>query len=125
MKHDTLSPKQIAALPYIVAAPNLSRAAELAEIGRSTLHRWMQDDEFRSNLEQLRDESSELDASELRGLMLKAVVVLADALNHPSPTIGIRAARVTLESAFKANDYRELQRRVDLIDEAFLLSRST
>ena len=87
MKDNNLSPKQIAALPYIVAAPNLSRVAELAEIGRSTLHRWMQDDEFRSNFEQLRDESSELARTELRGLMLKAVVVLADALNHPNPTM--------------------------------------
>lgn len=37
----SLTPKQLAALPYLVAAPNLSKALELAEIGLTTLYSWM------------------------------------------------------------------------------------
>ena len=120
----TLRPKQIAALPYIVAAPNLSRGAELAEIGRATLYRWMEDDEFRSNLERLRDEAADLARAELRGLMLKAVIVLAEALEDPRTTVGVRAARATLESAMKNEDMREIRRRLDVLDNAIALSRS-
>ena len=44
----------------------------------------MKDDEFRSNLEHLRSQSSDLAHAELRRLMLKAVFVLAEALEDPS-----------------------------------------
>ena len=46
-----LTQKQLAALPYLVASPSLSEGARLASIGRATLYRWMNDDEFRRTLE--------------------------------------------------------------------------
>ena len=46
--------------------------------------------------------------------MLKAVLVVAEALEDPSSTVAIRAARATLETGLKANDLRDIQRRLDL-----------
>ncbi len=39
--------KQLAALPYFVSFRSLSEAARLANVGRTTIYRWMHDDSFR------------------------------------------------------------------------------
>ena len=87
MTHDdttestSLTPRQLATLPYLVASPSVSEAATLAKIGRKTLYRWMGDPEFRDKLERMRAEAADLARTELNGLMLKGIVVLAAAMD--------------------------------------------
>ena len=59
----------------------------MADIGRTTLYRWMNDHRFRTSLERLRAEAGELANTELRGLMLKGTLVLAEAMEDPSPHV--------------------------------------
>ena len=113
-----LTARQAAALPYLVATPSIEEGARLAHVGRATLYRWMQDDEFRSRLEQLRAEAAELARTELRGLMLKSVVVLAESLEDPNPNIRLRAAQMTLTTGLKIIDVESIERRLDRIDHA-------
>ena len=117
----SLTDRQLAALPYVVASPSLSEAARAVNIGRRTLQRWMNDDEFRVEVENLRSQASDLAHAELRGLMLKSVMVLADAMEDPSPRIRVRAAQATLSMGLKALDLNELQRRLDRLDDAYSL----
>ena len=117
----TLSDRQLAALPYLVASPSLSQGARLADIGRTTLYRWMEDDRFRENLGRLRAQAADLAHAELRGLMLKGVLVLAEAMEDTDPGIRLRAACATLNIALKAIDLEDLQRRLDRLDDAFTL----
>ncbi len=116
-----LTQKQLAALPYLVASPSLSEGARLATIDRATLYRWMNDDEFRRTLERLRAEAADLAHTELRGLMLKGALVLADAMEDPSPNVRVRAARAALSIGQKVIDLKELQQRIDRLDDAFTL----
>ena len=67
-----LTDKQLQSLPYLVATPFLSEAAKLAEVGRTTLYRWMEADDFRRELGRKGSEALELALVELKGLMLKA-----------------------------------------------------
>jgi hypothetical protein len=124
--HDgtALPDKQLAALPYLIAAPSLAEGARLADIGRSTLYRWMGDDDFRAELERLRAGASDLARIELQGLMLKSIMVLAEALEDVSPTIKLRAAQATLAIGLKALDLKQIQRRLDLLDDALSLHAS-
>ena len=101
-----------------MATPSIAEGARLADVGRTTLFRWMQDDEFRSRLEQLRAEAAELARPELRGLMLKSVVVLAESLEDDDPNIRLRAAQMTLTTGHKMIDVENIERRLDLIDHA-------
>ena len=116
-----LTDRQLAALPYLVAAPALSEAATLANIGRTTLYRWMADGEFRRELERLRAEAAGLAHVELQGLMLKGIMVLAEALEDPSPSVRLRAAQATLSIGLRAIDLKELQQRLDRLDDALAL----
>ena len=115
-----LKENQLAALPYLVAAPTVAEGARLAAIGRTTLYRWMNDDDFRRTLEGLRAQAADLAHTELRGLMLKSVLVLvlAEAMEDSNPGVRLRAAHAALSLGLRAIDLKELQRRVDLLDES-------
>ena len=116
-----LTESQLAALPYLVASPTMAEGARLADIGRTTLYRWMNDHDFRTALERLRAGASDLAHTELRGLMLKGALVLAEAMEDPNPHVRVRAARAALSTGLKAVDLKELRQRIQRLDDAFAL----
>ena len=116
-----LTNRQLAALPYLTASVSLSEGARLADIGRTTLYRWLEDPEFREELERLRSEAAALARVELQGLMLKGIVVLAEAMEDPNLYVRVRGAQAALSLALKAIDIKELQRRLDRLDDAIAL----
>ena len=90
-KQPSLSDKQLAALPYLVSPKSLSEAARLANVGRTTLYRWMNDPDFREELERRRQEAAELADTELKGLRLKALIVFAESMEDPDPYVRVRS----------------------------------
>ena len=56
--------------------------------------------------------------------MLKGIRVLSEAMEDPNADIRLRAARATLYLALKVKDIKEIQQRLELIDEAFALRAS-
>ena len=119
-----LTPRQLAALPYLVAAPTLAQGARLARIGRTTLYRWMSDDLFRSRFKELRSEAEELAQTELQGLLLKSTLVLAELMEDPSPHIRLRAAQAMMAAGLKAGDTRDFVRRLERLDDAVSMRSS-
>ncbi len=117
----SLTERQTLALPYLASASSLAEGGRLADVGRTTLHRWMRDTGFRDELSRLRDEAANLAHAELRGLMLKSVLVLSEALDDKDPAARLRAARATLYVAFRADEARDLRRRLDILDDALAL----
>lgn len=118
-----LTERQALALPYLASASTVSRGAELAGISRATITRWLRDEDFRAHLQQQRAQVADLAHAELHGLMLKSVLVLADALDDADSTTRLRAARTTLSVALRADEVRDLRRRLDLLDDAVSLLR--
>ena len=114
-----LSDRQLAVLPYLVSSPSVSEAARRADVHRSTLHQWMNDPEFRQELESARQDAADLARSELRGLMLKATTVLAESLEDPSPVIRLRASRYAIDLGLTAFDLEQLQKGLGRINDAF------
>ena len=130
-KPTSLTTKQQRALPYLVTAPSVlvtapsvAQGAEEADIARATLYRWMHDPAFRDELERLRGEAAKVAKVELRGLMLKAVGVLADSMEDQNPFVRLRAARTTMYIGIKAIDVAELDQRLDRIEDSMELWRS-
>ena len=118
---DGLTERQALALPFLVSTASLREGAKFANIGRATLHRWMHDDAFREKLQHMRGEAANLAHAELQGLMLKSVLVLAEALDDPDLTTRLRAARSALYVALKADETRDLRHRLDALDDALTL----
>ena len=116
-----LSDKQLRVLPYLVASPTVSEGARVSRVGLRTLYRWMNDADFRQELERRRSEAAELACVELKGLMFKAVHVLGQAMDDPSPHVRLRAAQTALSMGFRATELKEIERRLDILDDALPL----
>lgn len=119
-----LSSRQLAALPHIAASATVRDAARSAGIGRATLYRWLRDEEFRRSIDTLRTEAGDIAKAALQALMLRGIVVLSDAMDDPSPNIRLRAARTTVYAALKANDLKDIQRKIEALDDAVALRNS-
>ena len=120
-KATSLTDSQLQALPYLVASPSLNEAAKLAEVGRSSLYRWMKNDEFRQELVRLRNEALDLAHVELKGLFLKATQVLGETMDDTNPWVRLRAAQIALSIGLRAIEVKEIQRRIQLLDDALPL----
>ncbi len=118
-KTTSLTDRQLAALPHIAASSTLSQGARAADIGRATLYRWLQDDQFRHALDRLQSEATDFARSELQTLMLKSILMLSDAMEDPNADIRLRAARATLYLALKVKDIKDIEGRLETIDDAF------
>ena len=119
-----LTHRQITALPYLVASPTVTEGARLAGISRRTVHRWMEDDDFRVQFERFRDEALSLSQAELKGLTLKGTGVLAEMLEDPSSNIRLRAAQTAIAMGVKINQQSNIQKQIEDLTEAFDLQRS-
>ena len=114
-----LTPRQMLAIPYIVSAPSLRKGAQAARIGRNTLARWMQDPNFRAEIEQARRAVADLAFAEINGLALKSVIALADLLEDPDPKVRNTAVRTALQNSLKIKEINDIGNRMDIMDHAF------
>ena len=113
-----LTPRQALALPYITAAPSAVEGAIAANIGRTTLHRWMNDPTFRAEFELQRKAVADLAYSEFRGLALKSVLIFAELLDDPNPNVRLQAARATVHTALKVEESQDLRKRLEVLGES-------
>ena len=118
-----LTPKQTLALPYIAATDSVAAGARAARIHRTTLHRWMTDLSFRSELERMRHDAEALARVELQGLVLKSISALAELLEDPSPAVRAAAVRSVLSTAIKVGENRDLRRDLELLESAQVMAR--
>ena len=103
----------------VVSSTSLAQAARDADVHRATLHRWMEDDNFREELVRLRQEAAKLARSELQELMLVSVAVLADAMeNAASHDVRVRAARTALSFGMQLNEMKKLREEIDTLQDA-------
>ena len=112
-----LSHRQQTALPIIAAAPTIAQAARSAGISNATLHRWLNDPNFRTELTRQRQETAALARQEIQALTLRSISALSDALDDPNINIRLRAARYALTFAIRLNEVEKLQSEVQYLEE--------
>jgi len=120
---ESLSQRQLVALPYVASEPTVSEGARAAGIARMTLTRWQRDPAFREELERMRRNISELAYSNLEGLTLKSVIRLQQLLDDPDPNVRHRAIKTALSLSLSIRDNRELRRQMETLESALTLIR--
>ena len=120
---ESLSPRQLVALPYVASESTVSEGARAAGIARMTLTRWLRDPAFREELERMRRNISELAYSNLEGLTLKSVIRLQQLLDDPDPNVRHRAIKTALSLSLSIRDNRELRRQMETLESALTLVR--
>ena len=115
-KPSGLTERQILALPYLTASKTHVEAAESAGISRNTLSRWLTEPAFRAAYEQQREEAAALASAEIRALMLKAAVVLAERLESDDPEERARASRDVMNFGLKVGDAEKNRKVVERLN---------
>ncbi len=118
-----LSLKQRKALPHLAASGSLAEGARKANIGRTTVYRWMEDDDFRSELTRLHNEAAELAQTELKGMMLDSAIVIREALADDNASVRLRAAEAALNLALKTLHGLDIEKRINRLSDAVELSK--
>ena len=120
---ESLTQRQLVALPYVASEATVSEGARAAGIARMTLTRWQRDPAFREELERMRRNISELAYSNLEGLTLKSVIRLQQLLDDPDPNVRHRAIKTALSLSLSIRDNRELRRQMETLESALTLIR--
>ena len=120
---ERLSIRQRKAIPHLVTSDSLAEGARRANISRTTVYRWMDDDDFRRELKRLRDEAAELAQTEIKGMMLDAAMVIRDALDDENPSVRLRAAAATLNLSLKTIHGMDVEKRLNRLTDAVELSK--
>ena len=116
---ENLTQRQLTALPHLLRPGSLSVQARHAGVGRTTLYRWLQDENFRECLEWLRKETMRFTQAQLQAMSYKAAAALDAALDDDSVRVRLAAARLVLDQAYNAQRDHDLRRRVENLFDAF------
>ena len=104
-----LSHRQQSALPIVALSHTVAQASRDSGVSEKTLRKWLDDPEFRAELDRLREESYDLARKQFQALVPKFISVLAaEAIENPDPAIRIRAARYALNYAVRFRDFDKL-----------------
>jgi len=91
---DTLSLRQTAALEPLLSGASITKAAELAHVDRSTVHRWLREDpEFRAALNAAKREFRRELTARLHGLANAALEVVEKAVVNGDARVAIAVLR--------------------------------
>ena len=121
---ESLTQRQVLALPYLLRPGPITEQARNAGISRNTLYRWLEDENFRKCLERLREETLRFSQSEFQAITLMAVEAITDALESDDIRIRLQAARIVMQESRKAQYDQHMQRGIEkLYDAVHLLEQ--
>jgi hypothetical protein len=109
------------ALAALLESRTIVAAAQKAQVGESTLRRWLrEDEEFQQKLRQRRQQALGHVALRLQQRASEAVEALFDSLASDKRVEPGRAAmlRTALDFAFRAGSYNDLAERLDTLERA-------
>jgi len=116
---ENLTPKQRKAIETLLTSGSVSEAADLANVSRETLYRWIKQPDFRAELERATTQAIDDLSRSLVALGDLAAATLADAMKnqiHPIAT-RVRAADVVFSRLLQLRELTSLEQRVTELEE--------
>jgi hypothetical protein len=109
--NERLTAKQLKAIEALLTTRTRTEAAAAAQLGETTLWRYLQNPSFQSAYKTARREGIKQSVARLQQLTRKAVNVLEDLLEDDTlpAMVKIRLVDISLSHAFKANEFEELE----------------
>ena len=120
-----LSQRQLLALPHLLKPGTLKAKAKEIGVGRTTLYRWLEDENFRVTLQVLREATLHVAQSELHAMTYEAAAVLYRTLHSDDPDLSYRASKTVLQQANEAQYGQRVEQRMDAVRDAAALSKET
>lgn len=117
---DKFNHKRELAIVGLLTSNDLHGAAEVAGVSVNTLLRWLQQDDFKSQYKQAKQETLQQAISNLQKAAGEAVQVLRDVANDKEVAPGARvsAAKVILDGALKGSEQENIIERIEELEKS-------
>ncbi len=118
-RNDGLTPSQERAIKSLLTSRSIAAAARQADVGESSLRRWLrEDDNFQDKLRRLREQSLSHAALQLQEGVSKAVGILYDLMEREKRVEPGRASliRTALDYGFRSSIYSDVIERVKTLE---------
>ena len=116
-----LTGRQEAGILALVESGTVEGAARDSGIGRTTLHGWLKDENFRARLEAARSAAFDDGLNTLKAAASRAARRLIEMLDDPNRPLRFRAAVSVLEIGMRAHAEGDIEARISRLEEAFSL----
>ena len=120
VRNDGLTPGQERAIRTMLTARSIAAAARAAEVGESSLRRWLrQDENFQTKLRGLREEALSQSALKLQNGVPEAVETLYRLIARDQGVEPGRASlvRTALEFAYRSSVYNDVMERLKIVEK--------
>ena len=114
----TLSTKKQAAIAALLTSPSITEAAEASGIGRSTMHRWLEDPEFKQALSAAEADAISSAVRRMIGDMSDNLALMREIRDDPgsSAALKLRAAALVDASLLRWREAATLEERLVAIE---------
>jgi len=113
----TLTDRQIKAIPYLVSSPTYTEGCEKAKINKSTFYKWLKDGVFKAELERQRDQVAAEAFGVLSQSLTKAVETLTGLLDNADGRVKRLAAKDIIGFFVKHKEAEDIDRRLTAIED--------
>jgi predicted transcriptional regulator len=115
-----LTAKQTRTIEALLVCKSIETTAKKANISKSTLYRWLKDENFQSEFRKAKFSLISNAITTLQRASTTAVNVLCEVMNNEETSAGIRvnASRIVLEQAIKCTELEDLEKRITDLEEA-------
>ena len=115
IKNDT--EKREILMDALLHSPDVSKAAERAEVSRATVYRWLNDDDFAAELKTKRDAMLDSAIESVKCHSGRAADTLAEMLVSKDERLRRMAAKDLMDYSFKVLENRDVLERLAAIEE--------
>ena len=115
----TLSAKKRKAIVALMVMDNVSEAAQEAGVSRSTLHRWMKEDEFVAALMDAERQAISDFTRSLAGMLEAVTIAYRTALDEEEPiAVRLRAANSIVDRIVSLRQLVDFEERLTRLEQA-------
>ena len=112
-----LTDRQLKAIPLLIAGRTITEGCEKAGIERTVYYDWLEQPEFKAELDRQRDEAAKMAFDTLTGALTKAVENLVKLLDHADDRLKRLACKDVIEYILKHREIEDLVKRIEAIEQ--------
>lgn len=114
-----LSPSQVTALAALLAGRSVRAAAKAAGVDPATIHRWLNESDFRAAQQAGRRQLAQQALAQLQGITADAIGVVRELMTDTSKpaTVRLRAAQIVIEGTAKWLELEDFDARLRALEE--------
>jgi hypothetical protein len=114
---DALRDRQERAIACLSMSPTILRAAELADVGFSTLRRWLKEPGFAARYREARTQMVDAAVNQLRRTLDKTAEALERNLTCGVPAVEVSATKAAFELVFRGTEVLDQEGRITELEQ--------